>query len=180
MTKRLFISISLTEESKDLLSKYRFDNEDIRWVESDNLHLTVFFLGDVSEEKLYELREVLREKLLVVKPFILKFDSMVFAPSDERVRMIWARFKGNDSYKFLVNEVAFSVKEFVSKRKEHKELIPHVTIARINNPEIGKILTLPSLNLQDVFVEECFLMESQLGVDGSHYTVIEQFSFLKE
>ena len=49
MKKRLFLAIPLTEEIKSELDKYKNEMglEGVRWIPSENLHVTLYFLGDV-------------------------------------------------------------------------------------------------------------------------------------
>lgn len=59
--KRLFFGISLPEESRQSVIQWRaatFSEEAGRPVAADNLHLTLAFLGEISEEKTQALKQL--------------------------------------------------------------------------------------------------------------------------
>jgi len=81
MTKRLFLAINLPEGIKeqiaDLVIKLEKSNKNkpIKWVEKENFHLTLHFLGDVPEEKILEINKSL-------EPIINDFLTLNFSLSN--------------------------------------------------------------------------------------------------
>jgi len=61
MKKRLFISIPITEELRDVFFdlKEKYASQEIRWTVPGNLHITVYFIGYVDEGLLPEIIEKL-------------------------------------------------------------------------------------------------------------------------
>jgi len=62
MSKRLFVAIDLPDSTRQLLTDLDPDMRGVRWMERDQMHLTLGFFGDASED--VELR--LREKLSAI------------------------------------------------------------------------------------------------------------------
>ena len=75
MRRRIFIAINLPEEIKEKLASQQEKIEDlftpyrseasgsgpIRWTKKDNLHITLIFLGYISNEELLEICKITRE-----------------------------------------------------------------------------------------------------------------------
>ena len=61
--KRLFVAINLPEEIKKNLFcfKNRYLEIPARWTKKENLHITLYFIGYVSEKNLEKIREALKE-----------------------------------------------------------------------------------------------------------------------
>src|SRR4030042_2375034 len=81
MTKRLFLAINLPKEIKDqlaaLIIKLQKNNKNkpIKWVENENFHLTLHFLGDTVEEKI----PLINQSLI---PIISNFKTLNFQLSN--------------------------------------------------------------------------------------------------
>ena len=58
---RLFIAVDLNSQNRDALAKLQTRlkkaDTDVKWIEPKNIHLTLKFLGEVTEERLRILRE---------------------------------------------------------------------------------------------------------------------------
>ena len=59
---RAFIAIELPEEMRNALaqaqSHLKYTGGDVKWVAEDNIHLTLKFLGEISEEKSAKIRSI--------------------------------------------------------------------------------------------------------------------------
>jgi RNA 2',3'-cyclic 3'-phosphodiesterase len=183
MEKRLFISIPLTSEILEILESYgkRVRLENIRWISKQNLHITLYFLGDVKEALIPTLVQNLQDLYLNTKPFVLNFEKITFAPPNRRANMIWAQFHKNLNYESLLKQTDAVVKKSIEINAQYnaKELIPHTTMARFKifiNPQEFQ---LKQPQIPDFQVNSCELVESTLNSNGSIYTTIEKFSFNK-
>ncbi len=91
---RSFIAIPLDPEvsraAVRLIQRIREPGDGIKWVPTDNLHLTLKFLGDVHNTEVPQVCEVIREVCKVHAPFELKFSGTGGLPSIERARVLYA------------------------------------------------------------------------------------------
>lgn len=141
-------------------------------VPEKNLHLTLFFLGYVGEEKLREIRHQLRE--LEARPSI---HAGVGAPGMFHNRVVWVGIReGADAIRQLVQEMAGML------GLEAGSFHPHLTIARFrkNAPpaaleQARKLVGTPVAEIWPVKSVE--LMESRLTQEGPVYKVLAQFPF---
>ena len=59
MSKRLFVAIDLPDSTRQMLANLDPRIRGVRWTESDQMHLTLGFFGDVPEDVEFRLREKL-------------------------------------------------------------------------------------------------------------------------
>ncbi len=186
MEKRLFLSIQLPEPTKEILDSYKkipAHPELVEgWTKKENLHVTLYFLGKIEEEIIPNLIDSLNSKYKNIKPFMLKFEKITFAPPNKKARMIWAQFEKNKDYQHLFDATPRAVQNFLNNNQiinKTKEQIPHVTLARFRIPiNINKI-DLKQPKISDLQVNSCQLMESQLNSEGPIYSTLATFSFDK-
>lgn len=145
------------------------------FVEKDNLHLTLSFVGEVSEEQVGEIKKVL--KRIDFRKFPIEIGNLGFFPNESFVKIVWLDVLSNEILslkkeieKKLIKE-GFSFKEI--------EFVPHLTVARIKgikdkkkfHEEIEKI----KLGKMFFIAEDFCLMKSVLKNDGPEYKVLERF-----
>lgn len=182
MSKRLFLAIELPKEWRQAIHKYKnrkvFTN--LRWLKVDNLHVTVYFLGNVEEKKLKKIVKKLEYVCLKLKPFKLEFSKLVFAPS-KNPYMLWAVFKNTyHDFSSLVNTVSHALAEFNLPVKKRKKAVPHITLARF----IDKNTSIPKLNQKltistSLLVDKMVLFESKQLKDEVQYSSLMEFDFIK-
>jgi len=99
MVKRIFIAINLPDDIKNQLSLKQskldklFSKSDIpvRWTKKENLHLTLYFLGYIRENKLESVFELTKKTSSSFESFSIKLNKIVYAPLNSfPPRMIWA------------------------------------------------------------------------------------------
>lgn len=124
---RCFISIDLpnriVEEIKQIQNKLP---ESIgKRTEPDNLHLTLKFLGEISEEKVKQVQEVLRK--IKFKKFESEIDSIgVF--SEKVIRIAWLHLTTCD---LLQKEIDKALQKLGFKSEQR--FMGHLTIFRVKN-----------------------------------------------
>ena len=179
-TKRLFLAIPLSPYFHDTFSQYQEQHpiQGVRFVPADNLHITVYFLGDVKETHIPKLDEKLHDAFTGIKPFTLKFEKISFGPISKGPRMIWAVYFAHDEYKKLVWAASGAAQEFVHQRHDRKNIVAHVTLARFSDPGAvaGIYLEQPPIETKTMPVSSCKLMESQLTPKGALYTVVYSYA----
>ena len=107
---RLFVAIAVPDSVKQharMLRNYLGRSRpDIKWVEYDNYHLTVKFLGEVNSADLPRLKKQLVLTGEAVPPFYLSAGGLGYFPNSRRPRVIWLGIKGElDKAAFLGERV---------------------------------------------------------------------------
>ena len=82
MKHRIFIAINLPENiKKELLSfQLKWPDLPIRWVGPENLHITLAFLGYLSDEELVEVLRITREVTQRHQPFSITLNKILYGP----------------------------------------------------------------------------------------------------
>ena len=173
--RRIFIAIPLQDTVTDRLSQVQKEYPELpaKWVKPENLHITLAFLGNRSDEEIGEICSTIKEIAQNHSPFTLIFKNIVYGPPEKTPRMIWAT--GNTTTEFTL-----LVKEIQQALLESKTTITlHITLARINQWELQKISEEEQLNVSKeinikVPVESIVVMESRLKRGGAEYTILQE------
>ena len=176
MTKRLFIAIPLPLKEIAKLTDYfkSLGWTSVRWTKPENLHLTIYFLGDVEIENLPPLKAKIQETVQEIKPFTLEFDQIKFGPPDQEPTMLWVVFKDNSADFNFRQKIFLAVRDFLTLANNRPpKLIPHLTLAKFKDGGYNKIIK--PLELADLPVVKCQLIESLLTKSGSIYTVLAEY-----
>ncbi|MCX5686638.1 MAG: RNA 2',3'-cyclic phosphodiesterase, partial [Candidatus Omnitrophica bacterium] len=84
---RAFIAIELSDEIKAALaqiqSHLKYAGADVKWVEKDNIHLTLKFLGEIDEKKCGKVKAALDEVAKSAWPFELSLKDIGAFPKIE-------------------------------------------------------------------------------------------------
>ena len=107
-----------------------------RWVPAANLHITLWFIGEVAEPRALELAERLRAPFDQA-PFQLGLRGCGAFPSSGAPRVLWiATTDGTDAMRTLYHrlEGRLGPLGFEAERRPYS---PHLTIARVKEPGRG-------------------------------------------
>jgi len=181
---RTFISIELPERVRKEIFK-AFDTlrgtglVSGNFVQRDNLHLTLKFLGDVTEEEIVKIKSKLSE--IKFSKFEMHTDGIGFFPSEQYIRVLWVKLV-SDKVKYLKDIVEEKLFE-IGVSKEEKEFTTHLTVARIKNvKDKEKFLEkIQNMNIKKMIfdVEKISLIKSELTPLGPVYKSLQDFEFSK-
>ena len=159
----------------------KWPNLPIRWIKPENLHLTLIFLGYLSDEELLEVLKITREVALRNQPFSINLIKVCYGPPKKMPpRMVWAEGKKSEELEKLQKDLENSLFAASIKglERETRPYTPHLTLGRIRQwefrqiepeerPEISEEMNL-SFEVNSIEV-----MESQLKRGGAEYVVLE-------
>ena len=97
--KRVFLAIDLPGDVKEQIvtiqNKLKFLLEGVRWVRPEGIHLTLKFFGDIREDEIARISEVITEKTRDAAPMTLNTDKIGAFPNLERPRVLWLGMTGD-------------------------------------------------------------------------------------
>jgi 2'-5' RNA ligase len=180
MAIRCFIAISIDDfDVKRSFQRFQRILEstggDVKSVETENLHMTVKFLGDVAENKLPGVARRIEE--ISFDPFKIRVIGVGVFPHLGRPRVVWAGVEGEvDSLTRVYEEVEEKLQELGFK-PERRGFHPHFTICRVRSGRQKARLIDEIMNYQDtkfgaITVDHISLMKSTLTPKGPLYTEI--------
>jgi 2'-5' RNA ligase len=173
---RLFIALDFNELKEDLNKiQDSIDKSLAKLKEVSTFHLTLKFLGEVSEDKF----DLIREKLKEIKRenFSLSLDKIGVFPTDSYIKVIWVGVSPSEGVIELQNKIELSLKEFNFK-KDYK-FHPHITLARVSfvKDKANFIKNLKEIRLEQksLEVKDFRLVKSTLTPKGPVYEDLETF-----
>ena len=181
--KRIFIAVRV-EAGAELLRmisslKARLGNENIRWIETSDIHLTLAFLGDTEEERIRSVTLMLKEKCTGFGDFEFRLGGAGLFKNYRDARVIWAGITGSDRLSELNSAIAGGLKEngFATDERPFR---PHLTIGRIKFLKDAENLrdaleSYSDTEFQTVKVTGVILFESILMRTGSVYRELGKF-----
>ena len=182
-TIRTFIAVPLGDEvSRNairLIERLRQPNDGIKWVPTDNLHLTLKFLGEVENTEVPAVCAVLHDVCASRDPFELRFAGTGGLPSVERPRVLIAGIDDpTESLTEIVSDLERDFAELGFKR-ESRDYTPHLTLGRTKggsrrpNPEVmDRLLSEQHVEIGQMVVDSVQVIASFLDKSGPTYQVM--------
>jgi 2'-5' RNA ligase len=181
---RVFIGISLPDDIKqaaaavanDLRARLRDSapRVSLRWVEAANLHITLWFLGEVAEPKLGAIRSVLADPFKT-SSFDMRLGGVGVFPVRGPLRVLWLGIQsGADQLRAVHAELASRLAP-VGFLPERRDLSTHLTVARFKDVRgsdgaaARRALAALRADIGGCRVSEVTLFRSHLSPKGSQY-----------
>jgi 2'-5' RNA ligase len=150
----------------------------VKWVEPENLHVTINFLGEVDDRDLHGICRALTTVAKAEPSFRLSVQGVGAFPTPRRPKILWAALAdGAETLRRIHNISEPKLLELGVYRREERGYTPHLTLGRVKDEADGQLLAaeLPKHDDWrggDVFVEELLLFNSDLRREGAVYSVI--------
>ncbi len=170
---RLFTALEIPREAALSLSLLRGGLPGARWVDVENYHITLRFIGDVQG---YVADEIADKLDRVHRPGFSLTLSGVGAFGSKKPHTIWAGVSTSPDLTALQGEID-RICQRLGVPSDPRKFMPHVTLARLHNPNAldvaqylsarGNFATLPFR------VGRFVLMSSKDSVGGGPYIVEE-------
>lgn len=169
---RLFVALDLPAQVRErlrLLTGAKLPGA--RWVPPENMHLTLRFVGEVDHGRADDIDGALAG--IAARGFDLTLEGVGAFESGRRVHALWAGVERNPALDHLRAKIESAVVR-AGCEPERRKFSPHVTLARLDQPDPAKFGAWLHANalfrLGPVPVEHFTLFSSRLGRDGAHYT----------
>ncbi len=178
---RLFVAIALPAAIKDelgaLIESQRGALPTAKWVPRENLHLTLSFLGEVSEERVDAIVTALANAVAGVAPFEARLGGTGAFPTPRRARVYWAGLEAPEGRLHGVADAVAASVEPLGFPPEARAWTPHVTLARMRAP--GSLTGLPAVSPDPLAfsVSEVTLFRSRLSRPAPRYQPVAGVPF---
>ncbi len=180
---RSFIAVDLSNEVLGRLEsvyhqlKQRLPGAPVRWTPVMNIHLTLKFLGDVSEANLRVLYEILKRESAKQAPFEIRVSGIGAFPSLSRPHVIWVGVQASPDLASLQHAIDIETAR-LGYASDERSFSPHLTLGRVGRSataeeasQIGKSLS--AIQVRDLGispVQAVHFYRSDLNPQGSVYT----------
>jgi 2'-5' RNA ligase len=177
---RSFIAINLPSTVKaeigEIIERLRNAGPPARWVPYENLHVTVKFLDEISEDQIKPLLGAITAANGEADPFELSLGGFGFFPNERNARVFWIGTEtGFEPLKALARAVDRQVRTLGFPR-EKRSFSAHITLARFRNPGPAESLASAAARLdyhsEPIQVSQTDLMRSVLSPKGAAYSIL--------
>ncbi len=151
---------------------------EVNWVEPENMHITLLFLGEVDQRETIDICRAAQKAVAAMPPFVLSIEGVGCFPNARRPRTLWVGVgKGADEVCAVHDAIEKPLLEMGNYRRETRKYTPHVTLGRVKGDQprdtLAKTLgTQQTWRAGEVVVSEVQVMKSDLTSDGPTYTVM--------
>ena len=102
----------------------------VRWVPTENLHLTLKFIGDVSPANVDLLAQALTAEAATCAPFPMQVSGLGSFPNPKRARVLWVGLHAPAALESLQRGID-SATARLGYPSEERPFSPHLTIGRV-------------------------------------------------
>ncbi len=180
---RAFIAIELPEHLQDAIEKQTsrlrqvLGDEIIRWVPTQNMHLTLKFLGDIATSHVDFLKQLIAKEAASHPQFDLQLGGLGAFPTSRRPRILWAGLHAPADLISLQKSIEAGTFR-LGYEKEERDFSPHLTLGRVRQTtemaDLQKIhIALDTIQLGNIGitrVDSIHLIKSDLRPSGPIYT----------
>lgn len=133
MQTHFFYAMKLPDHIKLMLKKDCEELKEIlpfcRWVNHEDLHITLAFLGNAPSEKLEKSNENVQAAIQGIRPFPLQINKLGIFGREESPRIFWTDTKESSELHSLRKKV-YSACANAGFQLETRPFRPHITLAR--------------------------------------------------
>ncbi len=177
---RLFLALNLPKGEKGRIHHaaraLRESELPVRWVEPSKFHITLKFLGDLSEDRIEAVEEAVGRVAAAAGPLDLSLGGFGAFPTLRRPRVIWIKVAATPALRRLREDLDGELTACGFER-ETRVFHPHVTLGRAAGRNgagafrgLDKIAS--GLTYEGrIAVGRLDLMRSELSRAGARYTV---------
>lgn len=185
MAIRSFVALELSDEVREhlvvLLHRLQRTNATVKWVEPENLHLTLKFLGEVPEERIELVSETLKAVAQATEPFPFTVRGVGGFPDLRRPRVLWVGVEAVQPLMRL-QQLVEKAMERLGFAPEERAYHPHITIGRVKAmvgmEKVREILgEYVNVKFGEVFASHLTLFRSDLSREGPTYTPLAKLNF---
>ena len=180
---RTFIAVEIPPEIHQAIEKKTapiqatLNKSLVRWVPTNNIHLTLKFLGDVSPTNLEMLAQMLNVEVAQHQAFEMAFGGLGAFPNPRRPRVIWIGIQAPAGLEALQHGIEAAAAT-LGYPAEQRSFSPHLTVGRVKQKvgsagmqKIRAVLEETKIgSLGTTQVTAVHLFKSDLKPTGAEYT----------
>ncbi|KUH32608.1 2'-5' RNA ligase [Thermococcus celericrescens] len=179
---RAFIAIEVSDEVRDNLVKAQerigSKSAKIKFVERENFHVTLKFLGEIDEVTAEEVKKALAEIAKKHRKHRVRVKGIGVFPNPNYVRVIWAGIENDEGIKAIAKDVEREMRRLGFKKD--KDFVAHITIGRVKfvRDKLELAMALKDLangDFGEFDVEAIELKKSTLTPKGPIYETVARF-----
>ena len=179
---RTFIAVELPRDIRDacvgLQESLARAAPEVKWVEEENLHVTLLFLGEVDDRDLIGVCRGVQKVCTGIEPFSLTVAGAGCFGDARRPRTIWVGTgEGTAELVALHHALEEKMVETSRYRREARQFTPHITLGRAKGDDAAEALPEALAREREWTGGECDVtqvrvLSSELRREGPVYAVL--------
>ncbi|MBU1087443.1 MAG: RNA 2',3'-cyclic phosphodiesterase [Candidatus Omnitrophica bacterium] len=174
----LELSPKLREELEKIQKKLKHLSGEISWTIPNNLHLSVYFLGNISQEQISIVKAIKENIAKKIKSFPIALGVLGVFPFKQEHQVLWAGISSGYSQITQINTLFSKELKAINIKAGDKHFHPHITLARIkslqNKTELTEIIDNMKLSIANEELHKLVLYKSELNSSGAIYSKISE------
>jgi 2'-5' RNA ligase len=180
---RTFIGVDLGKAIRDrtiaLQETLARTGTEVKWVEPENLHVTLLFLGEVDAREVPQVCRIVADGARHHAAFSMSVETLGCFPNPRRPRILWVGVgEGAQTLCALHDELEIPLHD-LGYRREERRYAPHITLGRVKSDRPTDQLTAALAKHAgwkggETTVQEVLVMSSELTPQGPVYTVLSR------
>lgn len=180
------MAVELSAEQKKEIARLQWRTAEVlpqvRLTKQANLHLTLKFIGDTTDNKIETIIGAMEQSAAAVIPFSLKFHGSGVFPSSEKARIIWIGVSSGADQLSSISSKLDTEMQNIGIMPENRKYKPHLTIGRLRKPEpVEKVCRLMekehNFTTVESTIDSMVLVKSDLMPGGPEYTSLKRVQF---
>ncbi len=179
---RVFLAIEIDEKLTDKIYEVQREfmkcEAPIKLVETENLHFTLKFFGEVDQDKIDQINRAIDAKIDKHKSFIIKIKGMGVFPNENYIRVVWLGMDNFEPFSHLQMDLDEDFQKMGFKKE--RSYTPHLTIARVKGAKnkdelLATLKGLDDIEIGEMNIKKIVLKKSELTPAGPIYTTLKRF-----
>ncbi|MFO7678017.1 MAG: RNA 2',3'-cyclic phosphodiesterase [Thermoplasmatota archaeon] len=151
---------------------------DIKFVDLQQIHVTLKFLGDVDERYLDDIKNIMTKTIKNVPVFTINLQGTGVFPNQKYIKVVWIGIQQADAMKTMAYELNNSLSQ-IGFKKEKKEFTPHLTLGRVKTSKnkqqlLDVVKRYENTHFGTQQIQSISLKKSVLTSSGPIYTTLFQ------
>jgi 2'-5' RNA ligase len=182
MSIRCFVAVEcggdeLAAKFRDVRRMLETTRADVKFVEPENVHLTLRFLGEIEPSLVEQVSQVVKETNF--QPFSARLEGVGVFPNLRRPRVVWAGISEGVSQLAEVWKDVDTKLSGLGFERERRGFSPHITIGRVRSGRnrerlVEELSTLSNYVFGGLQVDRVVLKKSVLTPRGPIYTTLAE------
>lgn len=178
---RTFIAIDVNDSVRDVaqqvIDKLMKRGFKANWVSRENVHLTLFFLGEVDPKRIAEVAEHVSHRIRGFPSFSFVVEKVGYFSRNNQPRVIWLGVRSNQLLQRIYEEVKSELMKHNFSFEE--KFSPHITIGRVKDFPVAWQPLIEDITYDPitVAVDRIVVYSSTLTPKGSIYRKVYECLF---
>ena len=180
---RTFIAVDLGKAIRDrtvaLQEVLARTGTEVKWVEPENLHVTLLFLGEVDERQVPGVCQIVAGVTANHPAFPMSVETVGCFPNPRRPRVLWVGIGEGAQPLCALHDALEIPLQDLGYRREERRYTPHITLGRVKSDRptdrlAAELARQAGWKGGETTVREVLVMSSELTPKGPIYTVLSR------